>query len=67
MCLMTLASELVANLNEIPWLLPRDGLFCTDGKSVATARGVREWDTPRLTNIHYSLVSNYKCNITFEY
>lgn len=49
MRLMTLASELEANMNEIQWLLPREGSFCTDGKCVATARGVREWDMSRLT------------------
>lgn len=46
---MTLANKLEAGMNEIEWLLPREGPFCTDDKCVATARGVRGGDVPRLT------------------
>lgn len=54
MCLTTLASELEANMNEILWLLPREGSFCIGDKCVAAARGVWEWDVPRLAK-HPSL------------
>lgn len=45
---MTLASEVEANMNKIQWLLSREGSFCADDRCVATARGDREWDVPRL-------------------
>lgn len=48
MCLVTLASELVANVDEIWWLLllVREGSFCV---GMAIAGAVREWDVSGMT------------------